>query len=299
MTVVFVLPLVFGGGADLSTVPPRARAVAIGDGLALNVQEVGEGTPVVLVHGLPSNIGDWAGLPERLAALGHRVVVYDRVGYGWSSRAAEGADAYTIPANARQLGQLLDSLGIERAALVGWSYGGGIVQAFAAEHPERVSKLVLLGSVGPTLDDEGSDPIDAIAESPIGPAVFRWVASVPPVAESLVTGSLADMFSGAEHVPPGFADRTVAQLALPGTMDAWLAESRNEGYAALHPEWIQAPTLVIHGSDDRAVTVGVAEDLAKRLPHGKLELVPQGSHMLPATHTDELAAQIHEWAAGS
>jgi pimeloyl-ACP methyl ester carboxylesterase len=107
------------------------------------------------------------------------------------------------------------------------------------------------------------------------------------------------MFSGAERVPPGFAERTAAQLSLPGTIDAWLAESRNEGYAGLHPEWIQAPALVIHGSDDRAVAVGVAEDLAKRLPHGKLELVPAGSHMLPATHTDALAQQIHDWAAGS
>src|SRR5262245_13427849 len=145
MAVVFVLPLVFAGRADLSSVPPRGRAVAIGDGLTLNVEEHGEGTPIVLVHGLPSNIGDWAALPDRLAALGHHVVVYDRIGYGWSSRAPDGTDAYTLPANSRQLGALLDALGIERATLVGWSYGGGIVQRFAAEHPERVSRLVLLG----------------------------------------------------------------------------------------------------------------------------------------------------------
>ena len=88
---------------------PRDRSVAIGDGLELNVRELGTGSPVVLVHGLPSNIGDWAGVPDALAALGHRVVVYDRVGYGWSSRPPVAGDAYTLGSNARELGCLARS----------------------------------------------------------------------------------------------------------------------------------------------------------------------------------------------
>ena len=288
------LPML-GGAPNLSALPPRDRTVAIGNGLELNVTEVGRGTPVVLVHGLPSNIGDWASVPEKLAALGHRVVVYDRAGYGWSSRPPVAADAYTLGSNARELGALLDQLEIPRAALVGWSYGGGIVQTFALEHPERVSQLVLLGSVGPSIPDEPGDFIERLGASPIGPAVFRYVIAVPPLGRGVLEGALADVFSGTRDIPPGFLDRSAAQMALPGTVDSWLAEERNQGYSKLRPEAIEMPTLVLHGGDDRAVPASVAEDLAKRLPNGKLVLVPEGSHMLPVTHPDLVAARVHEW----
>ncbi len=280
---------------DLSALPPRERAIGIGADVALNVSELGSGSPVVLVHGLPSNIGDWASVPEKLAALGHHVVVYDRAGYGWSSRPPVAGDAYTLGSNARELGALLDQLGIPRAALVGWSYGGGIVQTFALEHPERVSQLVLLGSVGPAIPDEPADFIGRLGRSPIGPALFRYVTSVPPLGGAVLAGALADVFSGAAKIPPGFIDRSAAQMALPGTVDSWLAEERNGGYAHLRPEAIAIPTLVLHGDDDRAVRRTVAEDLARRLPHGKLVWVEGGSHMLPVTHPDLVAARIHEW----
>ena len=300
LVVVIALPPLsraLGSGANPRLVPPPARSVAIGNGLALNVREVGAGSLVVLVHGLPSNIGDWADVPDRLAALGHRVVVYDRIGYGHSSRPAAGADAYTLAANATQLGALLDALDVERAALVGWSYGGGVVQTFAVEQPARVSHLVLLASVGPAIAEEPVDPVGALATSAIGPAVFHWLTGVPWLSRAVVAGSVANTFSGAEHVPPGWTERTVAQLAMPGTIDAFLAEERNDGYAALRPEAITAPTLVLHGSDDRGVPPRVGEDLARRLPHGELALVEGGSHMLPGTHAELVAARIHEWMA--
>jgi 2-hydroxymuconate-semialdehyde hydrolase len=249
------------------------------------------------VHGLPSNIGDWAGVPAALAALGHRVVVYDRAGYGWSSRPPVAGDTYTLDSNARELGALLDQLGIARAALVGWSYGGGIVQTFAVAHPERVSQLVLLGSVGPAIGDEPTDFIGKLGRSPLGPPLFHYVTSVPPLGRGVLAGALADVFSGSAQIPPGWVDRSAAQMALPGTIDSWLAEERNDGYSKLRPEAIQAPTLVLHGGDDRAVRIAVGEDLARRLPHGRLVVVEGGSHMLPVTHTERVASEVHAWMA--
>lgn len=298
--VVWGLPLVgrsLAPAPDPTALPPPARSVAIGDGLALNVREVGSGDAIVLVHGLPSNIGDWASVPDALAALGHRVVVYDRVGYGHSSRAADAAD-YSLPVNARRLGELLDALGIERASLVGWSYGGGIVQTFAVDHPERVVALVLLGSVGPiSARRAGDDPLESLARSPIGPVLFRWLVSIPQLAAPALEDGLAAAFSGPEKIPAGFEQRAQAQMAMPGTIDAWLEEGRHGGYETLRPESIAAPTLVLHGADDHAVAPVVAEDLAKRLPNAELNLVQGGSHMLPVTHPDRVAARIHEWVS--
>lgn len=287
-----------GLGPDPATLPPPARAVPIGDGLALNVVETGSGPPVVLVHGLPGNIGDWAELPEALARRGRRAIAYDRIGYGWSSRAAaEDHGAYTVGANARALAALLDALGIERVALVGWSYGGAVVQTLAVEAPERVSHLVLVGAVGPALADVRGDAIDALARSRFGLAVFRWVAAVPPVARWTTGGALATAFSGAARVPPGFVERTRAQLAMEGTLEAFVAEVRRMDARALSPERIAAPALVLHGSDDRNVPLAVGEDLARRLPQGELQVVEGGSHMLPVTHGDRLAEDVHAWLA--
>lgn len=289
------LPLV-GDAPDVSALPPRDRSVAIGDGIELNVREMGAGAPIVLVHGLPSNIGDWDGVPDALAALGHRVVVYDRAGYGWSSRPRVADGSYSLASNARDLGALLDELGIERATLVGWSYGGGIVQDFALAHPERVDRLVLLGSVGPLNAAAQPQLMERIANSPIGPPLFNYVTSVPSLGRGVMEGALAEVFSGTENVPAGYLERSAAQMALPGTIDAWIAEQGNAGYGALRPESIQIPTLVLHGGDDRAVPVAIANDLAQRLPNDELVVVEGGSHMLPITHPDLVATQVHAFA---
>jgi len=286
-----------GLGPDPATLPARGRAVAIGDGLAINAVETGSGPPVVFVHGLPSNLGDWGELPAALARRGRRAIAYDRVGYGWSSRAPVAGDAYTFASNARELAALLDALGIERATLVGWSYGGGVVQTLAVAAPERVAQLVLLGSVGPAYADLPPDPIDRVARSPLGVPMLRWVGSVPPLARATTSASLAQMFSGAEHVPPGFLARTRAQLAMPGTLEAFVAESARLDARALAPERIAAPALVVHGRDDRGVPLAVARDLTRRLPNGELRVVEGGSHMLPVTHAEALAEDIQAWLA--
>jgi 2-hydroxymuconate-semialdehyde hydrolase len=286
-----------GLAPDPGSLPERGRAVAIAGGLELNVVEAGSGAPVVLVHGLPSNVGDWGPLPEALASRGLRAIAYDRIGYGWSSRAPVAGDAYTFASSARELGALLDALGIERAALVGWSYGGGVVQTLAADAPERVAQLVLIGSVGPAYADVPRDAVGRVAGSPLGVALFRWVGSIPPLARATTGANLAEMFSGAEHVPAGFLERTRAQLALPGTLEAFAAESERLDARALAPERIAAPALVVHGDDDRGVPLAVAEDLEQRLPQGELLVFSDGSHMLPVTHAERLADALAEWLA--
>ncbi|HSJ97367.1 MAG TPA: alpha/beta hydrolase [Myxococcota bacterium] len=288
-----------GLGPDRARLPAPGRSVAIGAGLALNVVEAGSGPPVVLVHGLPSNVGDWADLPAALASRGLRAIAYDRVGYGGSSRAPADGDAYTYAANAVQLRELLDALGVERAALAGWSYGGGIVQRLAADAPERVSHLVLIGSVGPALGAEPAphDWVARVARSPAGPAVFRWVLAIGPLGRLATAQPVAEAFSGAERVPGGFRERTAAQLALPGTVDAWILEERRAVHDALGTEAVAAPALVVHGSEDRLVPLAVGKDLAERLPRGELLVVEGGSHMLPVTHGEHLAEELHAWLA--
>lgn len=282
-------------GPDPALLPPRGRAVPIGGGLELNVVEEGKGPAVVLVHGLPSNAQDWGRVPALLAALGHRAIAYDRIGYGYSSRPPDEGDRYTLDASARDLHALLDALGLERAVLVGWSYGGGVVQRFAAEAPGRVAGLVLLASVGPR-SGESDSPLDRVVALPFATRLLEWLASVPGAGSLMVGEGVANAFSGAEAVPPGWLERTRAMLALPGTLRALVREYQRFDPATLRPESLAVPVLVLHGDDDRDVALAHGEDLHDRIPGSQLVVVPGGSHMLPATHPDLVAEHIHRFA---
>jgi pimeloyl-ACP methyl ester carboxylesterase len=290
------LPPLVAPGPNPAILPPRGRPVGVG-GAEVNVVEIGEGSPIVLVHGLPSSVSDWATLPGALAARGHRVIVYDRVGFGHASRPDPSPGRYTLESNARELGALMDALGVPRAALVGWSYGGGIVQVFAREHPERVSHLVLLASVGPV---EAVEPtiLDRMVELPFATPIFEWVTSIPPLGEAMTRDAVAAAFSGASAVPPGWVERTRAMMSLPNTLRSMVLEMQRYDAGVLRPEELGVPALVLHGTDDRNVAFATGEDLARRIPGARLEAIDAGSHMLPATHPDALAESIHRFVAG-
>jgi pimeloyl-ACP methyl ester carboxylesterase len=282
-----------GWGQNPGAVPAASKRVEIGRGRALNVLDLGEGSPIVLVHGFPSSLQDWAEVPEKLAAMGHRVIVYDRVGYGSSSRDGGAPGEYTYASSAHDLLALLDALGLQRVALAGWSYGGAVVQALAVEHPERVSHLALLGSEGPARKRGGDDAVGRIIASGMGEEVLRWAAVIAPVGEAFTQENLKAAFAKESAIPEGWNERTRAMLALPGTLAAVVAEEQRGDPSSLHPEQIRVPAVVLQGTADFLVPLAVGEDLAKRLPAADLLAIPGGSHMLPVTDADLVAGALH------
>ena len=291
----FVGDTLFGWGPDASLLPVRGQLVDIGSSRRLNVFDQGEGRPIVLVHGSPSHAAEWSALPARLAALGHRVVTYDRPGYGHSTRLAGPHGRYTYVSNAMDLLALLDALGLEQVSLVGWSFGGGVVQELAVRRPDRVSHVVLIGSVGPDMPRDPSPRlVDRIIASPFGVGILTWISKVPPLSYRLVHDSLILAFSGSRAIPTGWTLHTQAALSMPGTFATLVGETRFADHTQLRPEDIGVPSLVIHGSEDFLVPYSVGLDLDARLPTSALESVIGGSHMLPVTHPDLLAARIHE-----
>lgn len=292
-----ILTPLLGLGPDPALLPPPGRAVSVGEGTVLSVTEAGTGDPVVFVHGLPGSASDWGAVPAQLAALGYRTIVYDRAGYGFSSRPPEVPGRYTLTSNARELAGLLAALGLERATLVGWSYGGGIVQTLAVESPQLLSRLVLLSSVGPleVPDPEGEPVASRLVRSPIALPLFDWMRNVPPLARAVIHDGLVKAFTDPAAIPRGYEARTEALLALPGTLRSYVLEEQRFDPKTLRPEAISARTLVLQGSDDLLVKPAVAEDLAKRLPDARLVVVPIGSHMLPLTEPDQVVRRIHEF----
>nr|AAG17130.1 hypothetical CdoFa [Comamonas sp. JS765] len=139
---------------------PEVAHSIVAAGIRTNYHDVGSGDPVLLIHGSGPGVSAWANWRLVMPALSERarVIAPDMAGFGFSER-PEGF-AYGMDAWVRQAVGLLDALGIARADLVGNSFGGGLALALAIRHPERVRRLVLMGSVGvPFTLTEGLDAV--------------------------------------------------------------------------------------------------------------------------------------------
>jgi len=279
------------GESEAVELPPPGRLVPLPGGAELNVLESGQGPVIVLVHGLPGCAYDWGALPERLAAGGRRVIAYDRVGYGYSSARGSESD-YTYDHNASELMQLLATLDVSEATLVGWSYGGGVVLRAGLRGPERIARLVLLASVGPNLEIFEPAAAQRIVFSR---PVLAWVSMVPPLSRALAKSASAEAFSD-QPMPDWWVPQLRANLARPGTTATMLEEQDGLTVDGLDPGPLDLPVLVINGEEDWSVPIEVGEDLYERAqPDAKLLRVVGGSHMLPITHADLLAEHLLEF----
>ena len=153
---------------DLADVPKPGNTIRL-EGVAIHYVDKGQGPPLVLIHGLGGCIYNFRYnipvLAERL-----RVVALDLKGFGYSERPV--ASDYSLTAQARLVGGLMDHLGISRAAVLGHSMGGAIALRLATISPEKVDRLILVGSAPP------SGLVPRFAASPPLRALFRLVAAL-------------------------------------------------------------------------------------------------------------------------
>jgi 4,5:9,10-diseco-3-hydroxy-5,9,17-trioxoandrosta-1(10),2-diene-4-oate hydrolase len=129
--------------------PPFGRLLQLPDGNEMHYLEHGTGPAVVFVHGSGPGVSAYSNFFPNykvIAAAGHRALLPDMLGFGWSSKPT-GID-YTLDLFTSSLGAFLDKLDVRRCVLVGNSLGGAISIGYALKHPERVSKLVLMGPGG-------------------------------------------------------------------------------------------------------------------------------------------------------
>jgi len=241
------------------------------DGYRYCVAERGQGPPLVLVHGLGGSIYDWRHLLEPLSER-HRVIAIDLLGSGESDLPED--EDYSIAAQARRLRGLLETLGADRATLVGNSYGGGIVLRFAQDWPGRVDRLVLLNSV-------------CYAEHIPSYVTLARLPFAGVVAEAVPVGKVPRWALGhARHVIEILDDSELEtynqELRRPGRLRATIDILRSivplnttEFVARLRT--VEAPTLLIWGARDKTVPVELGRKLA-------LELSDAHLHELDAGH---------------
>lgn len=247
--------------------------------------DVGSGPPVVLIHGWPLSGRSWEAQVPALVQAGHRVITYDRRGFGQSSQPWGGYDYDTFAAD---LSALLDHLDLHGAALVGFSMGGGeVVRYLSTYGSARVSKAVLAGAVTPYLYQADDNPDGGLDDA----TVKGFVTSATTDRPAFLDEFMVAFFSSGKKLQVSEAQRRYAvDLALAaspkGTVDcilAWALTDFRPDVAA-----VTVPTLVIHGESDGTVPYEVSGKRTAELIDGAELVVIKGApHGMGVSHALE------------
>lgn len=254
--------------------------------IELYYEDHGSGPPVVLVHGWPLSGRSWEKQSRALLAAGHRVVTYDRRGFGASSQPASGYDYDTLTDDLHKLVLKLDLRGF---ALVGFSMGGGEVARYIGRHgSERVTKAVFMAAVTPCLLKSPDNP------EGVDGSIFKDIQkSIVQDRPHMLAVFLSNFFNvdklGGSRISDEAvqANWNIAVVASPqGSHDCvgiWGTDFRADLAK------FDVPTLVVHGDSDRAVPLEVSGARTHKLiKQSELVVIKDGPHGLNWTHAEEV-----------
>jgi non-heme chloroperoxidase len=258
--------------------------------IELYYEDHGSGSPVVLIHGWPLSGASWEKQVAALLAAGHRVITYDRRGFGKSSQPATGYDYDTF---AEDLHKLVTGLDLRDFALVGFSMGGGEVARYIGRYgTERVSKAVFMAAVPPFLLKTGDNPNGV--EMGVFDGIKKGIAADRP---AFLNQFLSNFYNvdvlGGKLISDEVVRLSwnVAVGASPkGTLDcvsAWYTDFRKD-----LPR-VDVPALVIHGDADRIVPIEVSGiPTQKAIKGSRLVVVKGGPHGINWTHADQVNTEL-------
>ena len=281
------------------TDPPPPDAFVEARGARIHAVSRGAGRPVVFLHGNDATHLDFTlSLLDR-AALEYRAVALDRPGHGHSTRPRGSA---SVAAQMEILREALRRLGVEQPILVGHSWSGALVLAWALAHPEELSGVVVLAGA---VYAKGSGLFPDPRFITLLPIVGRTAWSCGALfARPFVRKAIRAAFSPAP-VPPHWQPSTEPfQIWNAGHVRAaaedFLASARDVPALSPHYPEIRIPVVIVTGDRDAAVPPAQhAYRLAKDLPSAVLITVPGAGHMLPFTHPDEVMDAIRRVAEAS
>lgn len=259
-------------------------------GRALHYERRGTGEPVLLVMGVAATLAYW-GEPflDALAGEGFEAIAYDQRGIGGSTRDRAHFSVADLAGDA--LG-LLDALGLEAAHVVGFSLGGMVAQEIALQHPAAVHRLVLAGTAA------GADDSPVIVPATLARLNEAIVSGDPQQAlRAGLEANVSPAAAGRPDVQERWMRLVSAQKVPMPTVAAQLeAVARHDATARL--EQIAAPTLVLHGAEDRMIEPHRAERLAASIAHAHLELMPGTGHLLFWEQPEPSARLVASWLRG-
>jgi len=259
----------------------------------LYYEDHGSGKPVVLIHGYPLSGASWEKQVPVLLDAGHRVITYDRRGFGKSSQPTTGYDCDTF---AEDLHKLVTQLELRDFALVGFSMGGGEVARYLGKYGSKgVSKAVIISGVPPFLLKTPDNP------EGVDGSVFEGIK------KAIVADRYAfftDFFKNFYNTDLLLGKR-VSEQAVQASWNIAAGASATASLACV-PTWhedfrndlnrVDVPTLVIHGDADRILPIAASGlRTAKLIKGARLLVVKDGPHCITWTHAEQVNGGLLEF----
>ena len=263
--------------------------------IELYYEDHGSGSPVVLIHGWPLSGASWEKQTAALLAAGHRVITYDRRGFGRSSRPAVG---YNYDTFASDLNTVLTSLNLTDVCLVGFSMGTGEVTRYIGKYgTKRVRKAVLIGTLGPYLVKASDNP-DGVDASVFDGLKAAIKADRPTtLLDFLHNFYNYDVLGGklvSERVVEDNWNVAVGASAT-GTLacvDAWIEDFRKDIVRN------DVPTLLLHGDADRILPPdATSRRQATMIKNVKFVELKNGPHGVLWTHAEQVNRELVDFLA--
>ena len=263
--------------------------------IELYYEDHGAGSPVVLIHGWPLSGASWEKQTTALLAAGHRVITYDRRGFGRSSQPAVG---YNYDTFASDLNTVLTTLNLTGVSLVGFSMGTGEVTRYIGKYgTKRVRKAVLIGTLGPYLVKAVDNP------DGVDPSVFNGIkAGIKADRPTFLLDFLHNFYNydvlGGKLVSERVVEdnwNVAAGASATGTLacvDSWIEDFRKD--IAKN----DVPTLILHGDADRILPPdATSRRQAKLIKDVKFVELKDGPHGVLWTHADRINSELVSFLA--
>lgn len=261
------------------------------EGVPTNYHDVGAGPSVVLIHGSGPGVSAWANWRSTMPHLARRfrVVAPDVLGFGYTARPA--GQRYALRTWTEHLIRFLDALGLERVSAVGNSFGGALALSLAAHHPDRIDRLVLMGSVGTAFDLTSG--LDAVWGFEPSRDAMRTLLDLFVYDPTLVSDDLADL--------------RLAAATRPGVQEAYRAmfpAPRQTAVEALRlgdelVRQIPHPTLIVHGREDRVIPLSSSQRLHELIDRSRLEVFDRCGHWTQIEHADAFNRLVTDFLSES
>jgi pimeloyl-ACP methyl ester carboxylesterase len=260
----------------------------------------GSGPPVVLIHGMVNSSVHWESVALRLAD-GYTVIAPDLLGHG-DSAAVRGD--YSLGAHAASIRDLLATVGVDRATIVGHSLGGGVAMQFFYQFPQRTERLALVSSGG--LGPEVSPMLRGAALP--GAAALLWAAAHPRVLSALRgAGARLEGRGSRKGVYLQAIARALRPLGEPGARKAFLHTLRSVIDA--HGQRVSArdrlylltgfPTLIVWGERDNTIPLAHGRDAHEAIPGSSFETLPRAAHFPHLEDPEGLAVVLRDFIAAT
>ena len=281
--------------------PPQGRMVEVAGG-ALHVLDIGPrdaiGPPLVMLHGASSNLEVMRQPVGELLSRKHRVILIDRPGHGWSTR-ARLADS-TPEIQARMVEEALGKLGVTSAIFVVHSWSGALGARIALDYPQVVAGLVMLAPVAYPWPG-GVGRYNRLIATPVVGPLFAYTVTLP-LGLLLVDSGSRGVFLP-QTMPDGFVRNTATPLLLrprefiANARDLVTLKGAVAGQASRYAE-IKAPVTIITGEADKTVSTDRhSRPFAAAAPHVKLIVLPGIGHMIQQVVPDLVIAEVEAMIA--